>query len=87
MKKEQDRTIEELKEHQEQVLLKLTDKLEKETRDEESRKLKAFEAYRLRAINEVRNRQAAELSSRNDLDASESQRVSSFHLSQLIHSF
>lgn len=83
LKKEQDRTIEELKEHQEQVLLKLTDKLEKETRDEESRKLKAFEAYRLRAINEVRNRQAAELSSRNDLDASESQRLLDSHQREL----
>ena len=76
LKKEQDRTIEELREHQEQVSLKLADKLEKETKDEEAMKLKAFEAYRLRAINEVRNRQAAELSSRNDLDANESQRVS-----------
>ena len=75
MKKEQERTIEELKDHQELESERMAEKLEKESKDEEARKLKAFEAYRLRAINEVRNRQAAELSSRNDMDTDESQRV------------
>ena len=52
------------------------DKLEKEAKEEEARKLKEFENYKSRAINEVRNRQAAELSSRNDMGAEESKRVS-----------
>ena len=61
------------------------DKLEKEAKEEEARKLKEFENYKSRAINEVRNRQAAELSSRNDMGAEESKRVSQMVFSLNIH--
>lgn len=88
LKKEQERTIEELKDHQQQELDRMADKLEKESRDEEARKLNAFEVYRLRAISEVRSRQATELSSRNDMDTDESHRVCHTNpilLSELLH--
>lgn len=67
--------MEELKEHQENEAHKLLEKLEREAKEEEERRIREFETYRIRTINEARNRQAAELSSRNEMGTEESQRV------------
>ncbi len=70
--------MEELKEHQENEAHKLLEKLEREAKEEEERRIREFETYRIRTINEARNTQAAELSSRNEMGTEESQRVGWF---------
>ena len=76
LKREQERTMEELKDLQGNELSKTLEKLDKDCKEEEDKKLREFESYRSRAINEARNRQSAELSSRNNMSVDESKRVS-----------
>lgn len=67
--------MEELKERQQIDEDKLDDLLNKQARKEEDKAMADFEVYRQRALREVKNRQAAELSARSDLSSDEMQQV------------
>ena len=75
MKREQERSLNDIKERHKEELEKLEDKLEREAREAEEKELADFEAYRQRALREAKNRQAAELAARNDLSSEETQKV------------
>lgn len=75
MKREQERTREELGERQQEELEKLEDKMAREAKHTEQKEMQEFEVYRERSLREAKNRQAAELSARSDLSAVETQQV------------
>jgi len=77
LKREQERTLEELAERQQEDQERLEDKLAREAKDVEMREMADFEAYRERSLREAKNKQAAELSARSDLSATETQQVDS----------
>ena len=75
LKREQERSLEELQERQQEEMERLEDKLAREAKDSEHKEMQDFEAYRERTLREAKNRQAAELSARSDLSAAETQQV------------
>lgn len=67
LKKEHDRTKEELKKRQKDELHNIQQQIEKDTADEEKKLKKQFEKEMEQAIKEKKSKQAAEIAARPDL--------------------
>lgn len=83
IKREQERSLEALKERHVEDQDKLEEKLEREAREAEKKALDEFETYRQRALREAKNRQAAELTARSGLSSDETQQLLAAHQVQL----